>query len=241
MSEEERRPRTVCGPTPSAVQRPEDGHCCGHVCVPWDFQSHSASGVGLPPLFFSSACLCSFFLTSLATKRRTISILKHTPTRTHNTQLLLGGTFWKNEHYGGLGENPQWKGLEPWIAMSHSPMELLITLAGVWLYASPWKTTVRLHVCGLYNKDAYGRDCVCLKPPCLGLYKDPSDLSHSLQKSAGPFCGQHGTVQIKGVLCLLVEVARGEESFLLGTEGERGQERKIYRLVFASAECLRCC
>ena len=36
---------------------------------------------------------------------------------------------------------------------------------------------------------------------------------------------------MKEALCLLVEVARGEESFLLGTEGERGQERKIYRLV----------
>ena len=42
---------------------------------------------------------------------------------------------------------------------------------------------MRLNVRGLYNKDDYGRDCVCLKPPCLELYKDPSDLSHSLEKS----------------------------------------------------------
>ena len=89
MSEEEWRPRTVRGPPPSTMQGPEDGHCCGHVCVLWDFQSHIASGVGLPPLFFSSACLCSFCLTSLSTKQRTISILKHTPTRMHNAHLLL--------------------------------------------------------------------------------------------------------------------------------------------------------
>lgn len=113
------------------------------------------------------------------------------------------------------------------IATSHSPTELLITSVGVFeqgLCVSPsWKTPVKLNICGLHNKGSYGWDRDCLKPPGLGLYKDPFDSQPLFEKAAYPFCRQHGAQQRRDQwMCLLSEVARGEEGFLLRTAGKKG-------------------
>lgn len=136
----------------------EEGRYCEHILT--------ASGGGLPRLFFSLACPCSSCLSGFSTKQRRISFVKNK--HSHSTHLFLGWQFPKEWVVWGSEKPPQ-KGLEPLITLSLSPTGLLITLAAVFEQglspSPPWKTTVRLHVCQWYNKDVYGWDCVCLSPP----------------------------------------------------------------------------
>lgn len=195
------------------------------------------SGDGLPPPFFSSACLCSFCLLLFSIKQWTISILTYTHTLNHSTRPWLRWQFLKEWILWRIKRDPPPEGVaamhghesQPHRTFDCTGWSLTLCFSSLENYSEA--------TCGLYSEDAEGRDRVCLKPPGLGCTEVRLMCHIHLKDLLVPSVDIMGHYPEWGGGCACPWRRRKHPSGNQERKGKRGTSV----VWFASVKCLQCC